>query len=65
VAAVLLNVVSAGSTVLAFLLGGRPAGAALGLVVLGTSPLLAVAPVLVWWQRRRLRQPVRRRAVGR
>jgi hypothetical protein len=58
IAAVVLNVASAGSTVLAFAVGGQPAGAATGLVVLGTAPLLGVAPMLAWLQRRRLYQPV-------
>jgi hypothetical protein len=54
IAAVALNFGSAGTTVAAFMLGGRPAGAAMGLVVMGTAPLLAVAPALAWWQKRRL-----------
>lgn len=61
VAAVVLNMASAGSTVVAFILGGRPAGAAMGLVVLGTAPLLGVAPTLTWWQRRRLGRRIRQR----
>jgi hypothetical protein len=61
VAAVALNFGSAGTTVAAFVLGGRPAGAAMGLVVLGTAPLLAVAPALAWWQKRRLHRRQTRR----
>ncbi len=61
VAAVALNALGAGGTVVAFTLGGRPAGAAMGLVVIGTAPLLGVAPALTWWQRRRLRRRVERR----
>jgi hypothetical protein len=61
IAAVALNAAGAASTVLAFVLGGRPAGAAMGLVMIGTAPLLGVAPALVWSQRRRLHQRVERR----
>lgn len=61
IGAVVLNGVGAAGTVVAFVLGGRPAGAAVGLVMLGTAPLLGVAPALVWSQRRRLHRRVDRR----
>jgi len=45
---VLANAASAGGAALGFAFGGRPVGAAMGMVVLCTAPLLAVAPAIVW-----------------
>jgi len=62
--AVALNVASAGSAAAGFVLGGRLIGAAMGLVVIGTAPLLAVAPTMMLLRRRRLQRRMHRRPEG-
>jgi hypothetical protein len=59
--AVALNMASAGTAAAGFMLGGRLLGAAMGLVVIGTAPLLAVAPTMMLLQRRRLHRRLHRR----
>jgi hypothetical protein len=52
--AVAVNMASAGSAAAGFMMGGRLLAAAMGLVVIGTAPLLAVAPAMMLLKRRRL-----------
>lgn len=59
--AVALNMASAGSAAAGFMLGGRLVGAAMGLVVIGTAPLLAVAPAMMLLRRRQLHRRMLRR----
>ncbi|MBO1075407.1 hypothetical protein IAI58_11915 [Roseomonas marmotae] len=56
-----LNMASAGGAAAGFVVGGRLVGAAMGLVVIGTAPLLAVAPAMVFLQRRRQFRRLNRR----
>ena len=62
--AVLANAASASGAAAGYALGGRPAGAAMGLVVLCTAPLLAVAPAIVWRTQYRERRRLRVRPEG-
>jgi hypothetical protein len=58
---VLANAASAGAAAAGFAFGGRPVGAAMGLVVLCTAPLLAVAPAIVWRDQHRERRKLYQR----
>lgn len=62
--AVALNMASAGTAAAGFMLGGRLIGAAMGLMVIGTAPLLAVAPAMMLLQRRRLHRRTCQRPEG-
>ncbi|WP_146201813.1 hypothetical protein [Teichococcus aestuarii] len=56
IAAVGANVVSMGAAAGGYILLGLRAGALLGLLVMATVPLLAVAPLLDWRRQRMARQ---------
>ncbi|EHL97244.1 hypothetical protein HMPREF9946_04342 [Acetobacteraceae bacterium AT-5844] len=60
----LANAASASGAAAGFALGGRPAGAAMGLVVLCTAPLLAVAPAIVWHKQHQERRRLHERPEG-
>jgi hypothetical protein len=61
---VLVNACSAIGAVVALVIGGRAWGAILGLLVVTTVPLLAVAPAMAWWKGLGLRRSLHRRPQG-